>query len=112
MGRVFIEELQKLISLHQQVAGLNPALGKFYPVVIVKGDQFLIYDLDTTGERYQFVKAIPAPMPVPEGARAAFQLEDYGGRIACVVTPDVFDAPEAYVTILHEFVHCYQYETC
>ncbi len=32
--------------------------------------------------------------------------------MACVVTPDVFDELDGYVTILHEFVHCYQYTTC
>jgi hypothetical protein len=29
-----------------------------------------------------------------------------------VVTRDVFDALEGYVTIFHEFVHCMQWETC
>ena len=51
-------------------------------------------------------------MPVPQGTRAAFQIEAYGGRIACVVTPEIFDNLDGYVTILHEFVHCHQYETC
>ena len=55
---------------------------------------------------------MPLPMPIPEGVRAAFQLEGYQGRIACVVTPEVFDTQEGYITLLHEFVHCYQYETC
>lgn len=107
-----LDRVNKLIPIHQQVAGFNPALSQLYPVVIVEGERMLIYDcLDDRG-RYQFIKRISAPMPIPKGLRAAFQLEELGGRIACVVTPDVFDTMEGYVTILHEFVHCYQYETC
>lgn len=108
----YLELVNDLLPLHQQVAGFNPALERLYPVVIVEGDQLLIYDCSPDPSRYRFIKCVPAPMPIPKGVRAAFQLEDYGGRIACVVTPEVFDNPEGYVTILHEFVHCYQYETC
>jgi hypothetical protein len=105
-------KLEHLISLHKKVFDLNPALGKLYPVAIVVDGAFRIYDYDQAHLTYQFKKNAPVPMPIPDGVRAAFQLESYGGRIACVVTPDVFDKMEDYVTILHEFVHCYQYETC
>lgn len=111
MQPVFQNELDKLVSTHQQVRTLHPALEKCYPVVIVMQDEFCIFDLDSTGSRYHWIKNVPAPMPVPVGVRAAFQIQDYGGRIACVVTPEVFDTPEGYATVLHEFVHCYQYET-
>jgi len=108
----FIEPLNAIIPLHQRVSGLHPALKEYYPIAIVVDEQFLIYDINLSCSSYQFMKVAPTPMPVPEGVRAAFQLEDYGGRIACVVTPDVFDTQEGYVTLLHEFMHCYQYETC
>lgn len=107
----FQNELDQLVSTHQQIRTLNPALEKCYPVVIVMQDKFCIFDLDSTGRQYHWIKNVPRPMPVPAGVRAAFQIQDYDGRIACVVTPEVFDTPEGYVTILHEFVHCYQYET-
>jgi hypothetical protein len=108
----YLEPINRLLPIHQQVADFNPALHKLYPVAVVAEDQFFIYDHDARLARYQFVKTATVPMPIPAGVRAAFQLEDYDGRIACVVTPEVFDALEGYVTILHEFVHCYQYETC
>lgn len=112
MSKTFVEEMDSLISLHRKVAGLNSALAKRYPVAVVLDEQFQIYDISPDQEHYKFRKTAPIPMPIPIGIRAAFQLEDYGGRIACVVTPEVFDSPAGYVTILHEFVHCYQYETC
>ncbi|HAF48619.1 MAG TPA: hypothetical protein DCL08_05165 [Anaerolineaceae bacterium] len=106
----FAESFNSLIELHSKVAHLNIAIKRLYPIAVVFGKHFFIYDVERSA--YQFRKRAPLPMPIPVGIRAAFQLEDYGGRIACVVTPEVFDSTDGYVTILHEFVHCYQYETC
>ena len=112
MTNSYLTAFNKLVDLHQDVAGLNPALKALYPIAIVKDEQFLIFDYDQDQGGYRYRKNAPLPMPIPQGIRAAFQLESYGGRIACVVTPEVFDTLGGYVTILHEFVHCYQYETC
>ena len=107
-----LERINQLIPIHRKVAGINPALQSLYPVVIVDKNQLYIHDYDSDRDCYLLIKIIPAPMPIPKGVRAAFQLADYDGRIVCVVTPEVFDSLDGYVTILHEFVHCYQYETC
>ena len=112
MNTNYLELINELIPIHQKAAGINPALHRLYPVVIAEGDKLLIHDCDEVQQSYRYIKSTPAPMPIPRGVRAAFQLEDYGGRIVCVLTPEVFDSKEGYVTILHEFVHCYQYETC
>ncbi len=108
----YLEPLNAIIPLKQQVSELNQALKNDYPIAIVVDKHFLIYDINAAQTSYQFKIEAPLPMPIPQGVRAAFQLEAYGGRIACVVTPDVFDSQDGYITILHEFVHCYQYETC
>jgi hypothetical protein len=108
----YLEKINKLIPIQKSVAGLNPALYRLYPVAIAEGDQMLIHDYEAALGQYTFITKLPSPMPIPKGLRAAFQLEGFGGRIACVVTPEIFNSLEGYVTILHEFVHCYQYETC
>jgi hypothetical protein len=108
----FVKDLEALVALQHAVGEINPALANFYPVAVAEDNRFLVFDFIPERQAYEFIKDIPAPMPVPDGVRAAFQLEGYGGRIACVVTPDVFDSDEGIITLLHEFVHCYQYETC
>jgi hypothetical protein len=108
----YIQGFEKLIDLKEAMGDINPALAGFYPVALAVEDRFGVYDFIPEKQAYQFIKELPAPIQVPEGVRAAFQLEGYGGRIACVVTPDVFDSQEGIITLLHEFVHCYQYETC
>lgn len=108
--QAFTDAINALIPLKHRVDTLHPALEKSYPIAVLQDEQLNIYDVDQG--KYRFIKDVSVPMPIPQGVRAAFQLQDYGGRIACVVSSDVFDSQEGYVTLLHEFVHCYQYETC
>jgi ADP-ribose pyrophosphatase YjhB (NUDIX family) len=110
--RKYASHLQKVFEMRAQIAGIHPLLAHVFPIAIVDADQFLIFDVDPSGKHYTFVKQAPTPMPVPQSVRAAFPLECYGGKPACVVTGDVFDTLDGYVTIFHEFVHCYQYQTC
>jgi hypothetical protein len=106
------QALEKLAELHSQLASIHPALEKLQPVAIAREGRFLIYDVPEGEEGYQLVQESPTPMPIPQGVRAAFPLPAYGGKAACVVTADVFDSLDGYVTLLHEFVHCYQADTC
>jgi len=108
----YLNALQKLAAMQCDIAGISPALARCYPVAIVADGTIQVHDVTQVGGEYQFIKQVNAPMVMPVGVRAAFQLAEFGGRIACVVSPDVFDSMEGYVTIFHEFVHCYQYETC
>lgn len=110
--RKYAPHLQKIFEIRAQITDIHPLLAHAFPIAIVDGDQFLIFDVDASGKRYIFVKQAPTPMPIPQGVRAAFPLECYGGKPACVVTDDVFDTLDGYVTLFHEFVHCYQYQTC
>lgn len=105
-------QLQVIFDIKKRIVSIHPFLEQVFPVALVEDDQFLIYDIDESGQRYVFVKSAPTPMPIPLKVRAAFPLECYGGRTACIVTGDVFDSLEGYVTIFHEFVHCQQSETC
>lgn len=105
-------ECAELIDLHQKVKHMHPALNGLYPVAVVIDDRLHVYDIDQGSGQYAFRMDLPLPMPIPQGIRAAFPLDGYAGRMACVVSPDVFKTPDGYVTILHEFVHCFQFETC
>ncbi|MFZ6028350.1 MAG: hypothetical protein ACOYYS_11600 [Chloroflexota bacterium] len=107
----FAAGLSALCEAHQAVRSLHPALETLQPVAIVEGAQFLVYEAGLQG-RYALALETPVPMPVPAGVRAAFPLEAYGNRPVCVVTGEVFDEPHGLVTLLHEFIHCYQANTC
>ncbi|NJE25691.1 hypothetical protein E3E22_03450 [Thermococcus sp. MV5] len=104
--------LQKIFEIQKEIMGIHPLLERVFPVVIAKAGHFLIFDVDSSERRYVFIKKEPSPVPLPEKLRAAFPLECYENRIACVVSEDAFQSLEGYVSIFHEFVHCYQWESC
>jgi hypothetical protein len=106
------QNLQKLFDLQKKIERIHPFLKKLYPVAIVEGDLFYVFDLNPSGRRYVFAKLAKPAMIVPEGIRAAFPLDFYDNKMACVVSGDVFDDLSGYVMIFHEFIHCAQTDCC
>lgn len=110
------QPLQAVFGLQEQIADIHPFLKRVFPIAVAEKGQFYVFDVEPVVEpehrRYRFVQQAPTPMPIPQGVRAAFPLVCYENRPACVVTRDVFDSTEGYVTLFHEFVHCQQWNTC
>jgi len=106
----YVDQLQNVFEIQQNILDIHPFLEKVFPIAIVEDGQFFIYNTEPTGKEYKFVKQTAVPMPVPEGIRAAFPLDSYDNRMVCVVTGDVFNTLDGYVTIFHEFIHCQQFE--
>ncbi len=105
-------DLQKIFEVQDKIKDIHPFLGKAFPIAIAENDQFFVFDTDSSGRGYVFVKKTPTPMPVPKGVRAAFPLECYENKVACVISGEIFDSIEGYITIFHEFMHCHQWEIC
>jgi anion-transporting ArsA/GET3 family ATPase len=108
----YSNQLQRVFEIQEIIQDIHPFLEKLFPIAIVENDHFLIYDIESENQRYEFVQEAAVPMPIPHGVRAAFNLESYDNRMACVVTCEVFDELGGYVTIFHEFIHCQQAESC
>ncbi|MBN2206737.1 MAG: alpha/beta hydrolase [Candidatus Aminicenantes bacterium] len=104
--------LVKIFELQTRLKPLHPALAKVYPVAVVENGLFHVFEPDPAQRTYRLALTAPDTMSVPPGVRAAMPLGFWGNRMACVVTGEVFDEPDGYVTILHEFVHCSQWEGC
>ena len=112
MNSHYFIQLQKIFEVQEKIQDIHPFLDRLFPIAVVENDHFLIYDIEPNSLQYGFIKKAATPMPVPQGVRAAFQLESYDDRMACVVTGEVFDEQDGYVTIFHEFIHCQQSELC
>jgi hypothetical protein len=112
MVEKYIQSLQKIFDLQKKIEDIHPFLKKLYPVAIVEGDLFYVFDLDPSKKRYVLAKLAKPAMIVPDGIRAAFPLEFYENKMACVVSGNVFDDLTGYVMVFHEFVHCAQTDCC
>ncbi len=104
-------QLVRVFEYRDSLEGVHPFVKGLYPIAIGKDNQLFVFDLDETKSYYHLVAHEEIEMKVPKGTRAAFPLAFYDNRCACVVTGEVFDTPEGYVTIFHEFVHCHQWHT-
>ncbi|MTI49915.1 MAG: hypothetical protein FH761_18955 [Firmicutes bacterium] len=100
--------LKKLVDLHSEIKDIDISLSKLYPVAIVENNNFIIFDFNEKLRKYFFVKKCSAPMTMPEGVKAAFDLQEYENKMAAVLSEDTFDTEKGYVFAFHEFVHCYQ----
>ncbi|HHU78508.1 MAG: hypothetical protein ACOX27_02490 [Caldicoprobacterales bacterium] len=104
--------LAKLREFQSGVQNVHQLFSFSYPITIVKDDLFHIYDVTLNGNEYKLIKTEPCHFPIPHGVRAAFPLERYGDKISAIITEEVFDTLDGFITILHEFVHCAQYNQC
>jgi len=106
------DSLQEIFKIQNKIEDIHPFLKKVFPIAIVEDDHFLVFDTDSSEKKYVFIKEVPTPMPIPKGIRAAFPLEFYKNKASCVVSGEIFDSLEGYVTIFHEFMHCQQWKIC
>ena len=104
----YLVKLEKLVELHGKIKDIDNSLSTLFPVAIVENNNFLVFDFDKKSKKYFFVKKYPTPMPIPQGIKAAFDLQEYESKMAAVLSADTFDLLEGYVFTFHEFVHCYK----
>ncbi|MEA3265621.1 MAG: hypothetical protein U9P42_01580 [Candidatus Fermentibacteria bacterium] len=108
--RNYFSKLAMICEIRNRISTVHPYLETLYPVAVAEGNRLHVFEPDDAGEQYAFSGSFPVPVPVPEGFRAAFNLECIDNRMACVVSADVFDSLDGYSTIFHEFIHCKQAE--
>jgi hypothetical protein len=104
--------LAKIFDLQVSFRPIHPAFVKVYPVAIVEKKAFYVFEPAPEERVYRLACTSPDTFNIPTGVRAAMPLGFWDNRIACVVTGEVFDQPDGYVFIFHEFVHCAQWDCC
>jgi hypothetical protein len=104
--------LARIFEVQDKIKDIHPAFERLHPVAIVTGGEFHIYIPDLGKRNYRLVTTAPDKFNIPVGIRAAMPLDFWGSRMACVVSPEVFDKLAGYATVFHEFVHCHQWDTC
>lgn len=81
-------------------------------MAIVENKTFYIFEPAKTEKTYRLARTAPDTFNMPTGIRAAMPLAFWDNRMACVVTGEIFNEPDGYVFIFHEFVHCAQWDCC
>lgn len=102
--------LNKLITMQKEIVDISIALGKIYPIAIVKDNVFYVFDFDEDKGIYEYKCEFKSPMSIDEDVFAAFILEFYNNKVSAVINQNALDTLEGYIFVFHEFVHCYQLE--
>ncbi len=103
--------LKVLVELQTKVKDIHPCLNEFHPVAIPYKDSLLIFDYNRAEKSYQFIKETGQPFPLPEGIQASFPLPVYDNKPTCIVNTKTFSATAGYATVMHEFIHCCQFNS-
>ena len=103
------KQLVRVFEYRDSLEGVHPFIKNLYPIAIAEQGFFYVFDLDSTATKYRIMAHEEIEMKIPKGIRAAFPLQFYDNKCAWVASGDVFDSPEGYVVIFHEFVHSHQY---
>lgn len=102
--------LEKLLELHKQIKDIDISVSKLYPVTLVEDNTFFVFDLNESGEKYEYKLESPTPMQMPKGILAAFPLDFYYDKPSAIISDQAFNDLQGYIFIFHEFVHCFQWE--
>ena len=103
--------LEKFVALQKKVSDIHPCLMEHQPIAIVYKDSLLIFDFDIETESYAFIEKTGEPFPLPKGIEASFPLSVYDKKPTCIITPTTLERSDGFATILHEFIHCCQFNS-
>lgn len=106
-----LQGIHRLLEVRELVKEVHAAFQSLYPIAVLSSDRKL-HVFNVKEGRYAYLGSFNAPTWVKGDVLAAFPLKVNGYRMTCVVNEEVFNTLEGLVFVLHEFVHCHQFETC
>ncbi len=104
-------DLHPITKMWQTAKTMHPAWEKLYPICIASGDDFYLYQPSSNGT-WTLTKTENRSGQVPKEIRAAYPVDFADNQIVCVIDPSVLANQKQIITVFHEFVHCYQFNTC
>ncbi len=110
MDSEIFKKIHKLLEVKDIVKEIHPTFKGLYPLAVLSARKLHIFNNEKG--RYIYSGSFDAPNWMNKKILAAFPLEANSYRMTCVVSEDTFNTLEGLVFILHEFVHCYQFEKC
>jgi hypothetical protein len=106
------ERLRDIFQFQARIAKIHPSFQKVYPIAIVENKTFYVFEPVPNKKEYRLAFTAPDTFNIPKGIRAAMPLGFWNNRMACVVTGEIFEEPDGFAFIFHEFVHCAEWECC
>ena len=58
--------LEKLQELHKEIKDIDISVSELHPVTLVEDNTLFIFDLNESGDKYEYKLESPALMPMPK----------------------------------------------
>jgi len=111
---IFIEKqislMDNIIKMHNDIKNIHVSLDKLYPITVINNGYFFVFDVNETGNEYEFKIKAETQMPVSGDILAAFSLDFYNMKPSAIISKNTLENQNNYIFIFHEFVHCFQME--
>jgi hypothetical protein len=101
--------LEEICALHKEIKDIDKSIEKLQPAAIVENNIHFVFDLDQSGEKYEFKMEFPYEGGDAEDIQAAYPLAYGNGKTGAVITEKEFETLEGRIVLFHEFVHCFQW---
>jgi hypothetical protein len=99
--------LDYVLEMQTRVSQLHPIFGMRFPVAVLEDERLDWFE--PTEHGFTQIKSSTSPAWLLSPIQAAFPLE---GVMACVIDSKSLEGLDGAITVMHEFVHCHQYDTC
>jgi hypothetical protein len=107
----YARKLTEINRVWDLTRDMHPAWSQLQPVCVISGQRYCLFHPQEDGS-WRPVRTGRLEMAVPVGIRAAFPLPFADGEMACVIDSTGLDSPREIAVVFHEFVHCFQFNTC
>lgn len=94
-----------------ETAYAHGIVAALHPIAVASGRVLTVYDGAHLSD-FREVERVEFSFEIPDATQAAFPLEQYNNRCVAVLGCGVVSTQDDMVTLIHEFVHCDQWESC
>jgi len=105
-----INLMDNIIKMHYEIKRIHVSLDKLYPITVINNGYFFVFDINEAGSKYEYKIKAETPMPVSGDILAAFSLDFYSMKPSAIISKNTLENQNYYISIFHEFVHCFQME--
>jgi hypothetical protein len=122
--KAFIERqlvsLGQVVEAHKEIKDTDRSLEKLRPIAVIENGIYFVFDLDQSGEKYEFIMEHPYTRGDGKGIRTVETMDFYGPNAVAttaeeltsvvVISEEAFESADGRAQIFHEFVHCFQWD--
>ena len=96
-----------ILKIHDTVKNVHVSLGELYPITVINDGYYFVFDISKTSGKYVFKSKVKTSISVSNDILMAFNLDFYDMKPSVVISKNILENQENYLSIFREFIHCF-----